>query len=129
VPVYDYTCATCGQLTEVIHPIHDGAPRFCPACGAEGAMRKGFATPAVHFKGSGWAKKDRAASSAGKSRAAKPAGDSGAGDSGASQSGAGDSGKSDSGKGDSGKGDSGKSDEASSGATKSAAATTSDGGE
>lgn len=125
MPVYDYTCATCGQLTEVIHGIRDGAPRFCPACGAESAMRKGFATPAVHFKGSGWAKKDRAASSsAGKSRAGKPAADSGAAD-----SGAGDSGKSDSGKGDSGKGDSGKSDEGSSGATKSAATTTSDGGE
>jgi putative FmdB family regulatory protein len=81
VPVYDYTCAKCGQLTEVIHGIHDGGPRFCPACGAEGLMRKGFATPAVHFKGSGWAKKDRAASqTAARSRSAKPAGETGAAD-------------------------------------------------
>jgi putative FmdB family regulatory protein len=120
VPVYDYTCATCGQLTEVIHGIHDGAPRFCPACGAEGAMRKGFTTPAVHFKGSGWAKKDRAASSsAGKSRAAKSAGESGAGE----------SSKGEFGKGESSKGESGRSDEASGGATTSAATTSSDGGD
>jgi predicted nucleic acid-binding Zn ribbon protein len=34
-------------------------------------MKKGFATPAVHFKGSGWAKKDRKATSVpGKSKAA-----------------------------------------------------------
>lgn len=76
MPAYDYTCAHCGHLAEVSHGIHAGGPRFCPQCGAEDTMRKGFAAPAVHFKGSGWAKKDRSASSAaGKSRAAKPAGD------------------------------------------------------
>jgi putative FmdB family regulatory protein len=66
MPIYDYTCSACGRLTEVIHGINDHGPRFCPECGAEGTMRKGFATPAIHFKGSGWAKKDRGA-------AAKPA--------------------------------------------------------
>jgi hypothetical protein len=41
-------------------------------------MRKGFAAPAVHFKGSGWAKKDRSAtSSPGRSRT-KPADEAGA---------------------------------------------------
>jgi putative FmdB family regulatory protein len=61
VPIYDYTCSSCGHLTEVIHGMREGGPRFCPSCGAEGTMRKGFAAPAVHFKGSGWAKKDRSA--------------------------------------------------------------------
>lgn len=63
MPIYDYTCASCGHLTEVIHGMREGGPRFCPSCGAEGTMRKGFAAPAVHFKGSGWAKKDRSATS------------------------------------------------------------------
>jgi len=72
VPIHDYTCARCGHLIEVIHGIHEGGPRFCPSCGAEGTMRRGFSAPAVHFKGSGWAKKDRSAtSSAGKSRTSK----------------------------------------------------------
>jgi putative FmdB family regulatory protein len=80
VPIYDYTCAACGHLTEVIHGMREGGPRFCPSCGAEGTMRKGFAAPAVHFKGSGWAKKDRSASaSPGRSRTSKPADDAGSG--------------------------------------------------
>ena len=62
MPIYDYLCSNCGQTTEVIHGIDAPAPRFCPACGAEGTLRKAFATPAVHFKGSGWAKKDRSSS-------------------------------------------------------------------
>ena len=78
MPIYDYTCARCGHLTEVIHGMREGGPRFCPNCGAEGTMRKGFAAPAVHFKGSGWAKKDRSAtSSPGRSRT-KPADEAGA---------------------------------------------------
>jgi putative FmdB family regulatory protein len=64
VPIYDYLCASCGERTEVIHGISDPGPRFCPACGADGTLRKAFAPPAVHFKGSGWAKKDRSSSSA-----------------------------------------------------------------
>jgi putative FmdB family regulatory protein len=79
VPIYDYACSNCGQMTEVIHGIDAAGPRFCPACGAEGTLRKAFAAPAVHFKGSGWAKKDRSSSSAGGSRA-KPAADAGVGD-------------------------------------------------
>jgi putative FmdB family regulatory protein len=59
VPIYDYTCTACRHLTEVIHGVHDSGPRFCPECGAEGTMKKQLASPAIHFKGSGWAKKDR----------------------------------------------------------------------
>ncbi len=69
MPVYDYVCSACGRVTEVIHGIDAEGPRFCPACGAEGTLRKGFTTPAVHFKGSGWAKKDRASSASRSSNA------------------------------------------------------------
>jgi putative FmdB family regulatory protein len=61
MPIYDYACGACSHLLEVIHGIHDEGPRFCPSCGVEGQMRKAFAPPAVVFKGSGWAKKDRSA--------------------------------------------------------------------
>jgi len=63
VPIYDYLCSNCRERTEVIHAMSDPGPRFCPACGAEGTLRKAFAPPAVHFRGSGWAKKDRSSSS------------------------------------------------------------------
>jgi putative FmdB family regulatory protein len=65
VPIYDYICSNCRQRTEFIHGIHEPGPRFCPACGAEGTLTKAFSTPAVHFKGSGWAKKDRSSTSSG----------------------------------------------------------------
>jgi putative FmdB family regulatory protein len=64
VPIYDYVCSNCGHLTEVVHGINDHGPKFCPECGAEGTMTKAFAPPTIHFKGSGWAKKDRSSSSA-----------------------------------------------------------------
>ena len=76
MPVYDYTCTTCRRTTEVVHAISAPGPRFCPECGAEGTMRKAFAAPAVHFKGSGWAKKDRTATSS-RNRAAPAAEGSG----------------------------------------------------
>jgi len=60
VPLYDYDCAACGRRFEVIHGVHDGPPEHCPLCGS-GPVRKAFAAPAVHFKGSGWAKKERRA--------------------------------------------------------------------
>ena len=61
MPIYDYLCSSCGHRTEVIHGINEAGPRFCPNCGAEGTLRKGFTTQAILFKGSGWAKKDRTA--------------------------------------------------------------------
>jgi putative FmdB family regulatory protein len=63
VPIYDYVCFDCKHRVEVIHGINDTGPRFCPSCGHEGTMRKALGTPAIHFKGSGWAKKDRSSTS------------------------------------------------------------------
>jgi putative FmdB family regulatory protein len=70
VPRYDYRCSVCGHEVELLHGIHDPGPTVCPNCGAEGSMRKAFATPAIHYKGSGWAKKDRSATSSSRSAAA-----------------------------------------------------------
>src|SRR5437867_5306183 len=70
MPIYDYVCGACGHLLEVIHGIHAEGPRYCPSCGAEGRMKKAVVVPAVVYKGSGWAKKDRVASaSSGRSKA------------------------------------------------------------
>ncbi len=65
MPVYDYLCTACDHRADILHGRNDPGPNFCPSCGGEGTMRKQFAAPAVHFKGSGWAKKDRSASSTG----------------------------------------------------------------
>jgi putative FmdB family regulatory protein len=68
MPLYDYRCTECGREVEVMHGIHDSGPATCEHCG--GAMRKALSPPAIHFKGSGWAKKDAAAGA----RKAKPTG-------------------------------------------------------
>ncbi len=56
MPRYDYMC-TNGHITEVMHGVNAAGPVKCELCGAQ--MRKLMSTPAIVFKGSGWAKKDR----------------------------------------------------------------------
>jgi putative FmdB family regulatory protein len=63
MPIYEYACAVCGHRTDILHGVHEPGPNFCPECGTEGSMRKAFAPPAIVFKGSGWAKKERRSSS------------------------------------------------------------------
>lgn len=56
MPTYDYGCVNCGHVIEVVHGVHDPGPTVCPECG--GLLRKRLSPPAIHFRGSGWAKKD-----------------------------------------------------------------------
>jgi putative FmdB family regulatory protein len=63
MPRYDYACAACARRFEVVHGISEEGPSSCPLCG-EGPVRKAFAPPAIHFKGTGWAKKERRATAA-----------------------------------------------------------------
>lgn len=88
MPIYDYLCSNCRHLTEVIHGINDAGPRFCPSCGADGTMKKALSTPTVHFKGSGWAKKDRSSTSGARSKStgSTPSTDSVSGDGSVSKS-------------------------------------------
>jgi putative FmdB family regulatory protein len=94
MPTYDYRCAACGHEVEVVHGIHAPGPSTCDVCG--GQMRKALSTPAIHFRGGGWAKKDARAASSSKTAAASTSGKEGGtgdgGDASASTSGAGDSG-------------------------------------
>jgi putative FmdB family regulatory protein len=60
MPNYDYECANCRRRFESTHGVHAPSPTSCPLCGG-GPVRKAISAPAVHFKGSGWAKKERRA--------------------------------------------------------------------
>ena len=77
MPLYDYDCAACGRRFETIHGVYGDPPAVCPLCGS-GPVRKAIGAPAVHYKGSGWAKKERRAKPA---STTSPAGDSGEGSS------------------------------------------------
>jgi putative FmdB family regulatory protein len=68
MPAYDYDCAACGRRFEVIHGVHADPPTSCPLCG-KGPIRKAISAAAVHYKGSGWAKKERRASASSTSKA------------------------------------------------------------
>ena len=79
MPTYDYECAACGRRFEVVHGVHADGPLSCPLCG-EGPVRKVITAANVHYKGSGWAKKERRSTvSAG---AAKPGAEGGGSDDG-----------------------------------------------
>jgi putative FmdB family regulatory protein len=80
MPIYEYVCAACDHRTDILQGINDPGPNFCPSCGREGTMRKLIAAPAVHYKGSGWAKKDRGSSSARRSHASSSGEDGGSKD-------------------------------------------------
>jgi putative FmdB family regulatory protein len=69
MPLYDYDCAACGRRIEVVHGVHAPGPTHCPNCGG-GPLRKAITAAAVHFKGTGWAKKERRTVAAGASKAA-----------------------------------------------------------
>ena len=63
MPIYDYACGNCGERVEVLHGVHAPGPERCERCG-KGPMRKLLTAPTIHFKGTGWAKKERTASRA-----------------------------------------------------------------
>lgn len=67
MPLYDYVCTACATRIEVMHGVHKSGPALCTVCG--GAMRKALSSPAIVFKGSGWAKKDARDKSSGSSGA------------------------------------------------------------
>jgi putative FmdB family regulatory protein len=79
VPFYDYICQKCGHEVEVMHSVHGQGPAACPKCG--GPMKKALTAAAVHYKGSGWARKEKT------SKPAKAAARSDSGSSSGSESG------------------------------------------
>jgi putative FmdB family regulatory protein len=52
MPIYEYQCAACGQVTEAWQKFSEGPLTVCPACG--GPLTKLISNSAFHLKGSGW---------------------------------------------------------------------------
>jgi len=69
MPTYDYVCATCGHEIEIMHSVHGQGPA-CPQCGS--AMKKAISAPAVHFRGTGWARKERGSTKPAKAEPKEP---------------------------------------------------------
>jgi putative FmdB family regulatory protein len=67
MPLYEYRCAKCGNVFEVIQKFADAPLTEHPECG--GSVERLLSTSALQFKGSGWYVNDYAkkSSSSGKS--------------------------------------------------------------
>lgn len=57
MPIYEYVCESCGELTEALRKISDPPLEICPACG-ETALRKKVSAAAFRLKGGGWYETD-----------------------------------------------------------------------
>ncbi len=56
MPIYEYACAQCGHVEEVIQKVSDAALTTCPVC--SGPYAKLISAPAFQFKGSGFYETD-----------------------------------------------------------------------
>ncbi len=52
MPLYDYQCRKCNEVTEVRHGFKESFEGVCPACGGE--MARVFNPAGIVFKGSGF---------------------------------------------------------------------------
>ena len=54
MPIYEYTCSSCGKLTDILQKVSDPAPGTCPQCNAEGTLSKLVSRTSFVLKGGGW---------------------------------------------------------------------------
>ncbi|MFZ5451300.1 MAG: FmdB family zinc ribbon protein [Thermodesulfobacteriota bacterium] len=52
MPIYEYQCAACGQVTEKWQKFSEAPLTVCPHCG--GSLEKLISSCAFHLKGGGW---------------------------------------------------------------------------
>lgn len=73
MPIYEYECAACGRIDEVIQKFSDKPLKTCRHC--SGKLQKLVSQSSFHLKGNGWYVTDyanRSASSASSGSPAKP---------------------------------------------------------
>jgi putative FmdB family regulatory protein len=71
MPLYEYLCDKCGELSEVMQKFSDAPLTVCPREGCGGAVTKQMSMTSFALKGTGWYTTDYKRSSA--SASAKPA--------------------------------------------------------
>ena len=52
MPIYEYRCSACQNLTEKRQNFSDAPLTTCEACG--GPLERLISAPRLHFKGTGW---------------------------------------------------------------------------
>ena len=57
MPIYEYQCEQCAEVTEAIQKFSDAPLSDCPACG-QSALKKLLSAPSFRLKGGGWYETD-----------------------------------------------------------------------
>lgn len=57
MPIYEYQCQSCGEVTEAIQKISEPALSDCPQCG-KAELKKRLSAPSFRLKGGGWYETD-----------------------------------------------------------------------
>ena len=70
MPLYEYRCAKCGNVFEVLQKFSDDPLKKHPSCG--GKVERLISTSALNFKGTGWYVTDYAKSGSVPKTEAKP---------------------------------------------------------
>lgn len=53
MPIYEYKCSNCGELSEFIQKVNEPVKTECPLCHKE-ALSKVISATSFQLKGSGW---------------------------------------------------------------------------
>ena len=69
MPIYEYRCTKCGDLSEVMQRVSDPPKRKCRNC--SGRLEKLISRTAFHLKGGGWFSEDYTPGSKEKSKEKK----------------------------------------------------------
>lgn len=57
MPIYEYQCEQCSEVTEAIQKFSDAPLTDCPSCDAP-ALKKLLSAPSFRLSGSGWYETD-----------------------------------------------------------------------
>jgi putative FmdB family regulatory protein len=64
MPIYEYECRQCHEVSDTLQKIGDPAPPTCPRCGAENTLSRLVSRTSFVLKGGGWGSDLYASSSA-----------------------------------------------------------------
>src|SRR5688572_9076910 len=56
MPIFEYRCAECDHIEEVLQKHSDPAPETCPACGKQHTLSRELSVTSFQLKGGGWYK-------------------------------------------------------------------------
>ena len=54
MPIYEYVCADCEQIIELLQKVGASAPTECESCGKADTMKKKVSQTSFQLKGGGW---------------------------------------------------------------------------